>query len=280
MPHAADAKKIVNPSTIVSYSETGSKHYEDPMNKNFLYGEITVRFIEQVPLRDQDKVILDIGCGTGFIFDELYHAFHERGIKGIGIEPAEGMLAQAKEKYAGDELYSFSDGSFEALPLDDRAVDHIVSTLALHWVKALKVAADEMRRVLKDDGSLDILMIAKDDGAHFKKAIVNALRKHLTFRQIMATATLVQRARPDQVIEAFSVFHDGFEVNVQEFRDIVYGSFDDHMKWWTARSSPVIADVEDKDRFMVDLREELEKIADDKGIPFDTAYYYITARSK
>ena len=52
------------------------------------------------------------------------------------------------------------------------------------------------------------------------------------------------------------------------------------MKWWKARSSPVIAEVEDKDRFMVDLREELEKIGTDKGIPFDTAYYWITAKAR
>ena len=33
-------------------------------------------------------------------------------------------------------------------------------------------------------------MIAKDDGARFKRAIVAALRKHLSFSQIMTTAAL------------------------------------------------------------------------------------------
>ena len=42
----------------------------------------------------------------------------------------------------------------------------------------------------------------------------------------------------------------------------------------------LVAEIEDKDRFMDDLREELEKIRSDKGIPFDTAYLWITARSK
>ena len=35
-------------NTISSYSERGSSAYEDPMNKNFLYGSITVEFIKQV----------------------------------------------------------------------------------------------------------------------------------------------------------------------------------------------------------------------------------------
>ena len=82
------------------------------------------------------------------------------------------------------------------------------------------------------------------------------MKKYLSFRQIMTTAILVQRARPDQVVAAFSAFEDGFEVRVEEFRDIVYGTFDEHIKWWTARSTPVIAEVEDKEQFMDDLRKE------------------------
>ena len=73
------------------------------------------------------------------------------------------------------------------------------------------------------------------------------------------------------------VFH-GFEIYVQEFKDVVYGSFDEHMKWWKARSSPVIAEVQDKARFMVDLQEELEKSETEKGIPFDLAYLWISVR--
>ena len=36
----------VNVSTVSSYSERGARAYEDPMNKNFLYGAITVRFLQ------------------------------------------------------------------------------------------------------------------------------------------------------------------------------------------------------------------------------------------
>ena len=246
-------KIAANKSLVTSYSDRGSKAYEDPMNKDFLYGEITVRFIAGIPIRDNDQTILDIGCGTGFVFDELHEVFEVGSIQGIGVEPAQGMLELATRKHQDNANFQFHLGSFEDLPVADKSVDHIVSTLALHWVKSLAVAADEMRRVLKTDGAVDILMIAKDDGANFKKAIVEALKKYLSFRQIMTTAILVQRARPDQVVAAFE---DGFEVRVEEFRDIVYGTFDEHIKWWTARSTPVIAEVEDKEQFMDDLRKE------------------------
>ena len=267
-------------STVRSYSESGAKAYEDPMNKNFLYGDITRRFLKQIAFEADDKVILDVGCGTGFAFDELSREFQSRGMQGIGIEPAAGMLEIARRKYPNDSPFTVFEGSFEHIPLDNRSVDKIISTLALHWVKSLEVAAKEMRRVLKNTGSLDILMIAKADGAQFKKAIVAAQRKHLTFAQIMTTATLVQRVTPTECHAAFHAIHGDFDVRVEMFTDVVYGSFDDHMKWWTARSTPVIAEIEDKGRFMDDLREELEKIGSDKGIPFDTAYLWITGRSK
>ncbi|MDP6786671.1 MAG: class I SAM-dependent methyltransferase [Rhodospirillales bacterium] len=267
-------------STVQSYSERGSKAYEDPMNKEFLYGEITRRFLHQVEFQPNDKVILDIGCGTGFVFDELGDQFLSRDMRGIGVEPAAGMLEIARRKYGGDGPFTVHEGSFENIPLENRSVDKIISTLALHWVKSLEAAAREMRRVLKNTGSLDIFMIAKDDGAQFKKAIVAAQRKHLTFAQIMTTATLVQRVTPKECHAAFHPFHDDFDLRVEMFTDVVYGTFDDHMKWWKARSTPVIAEIKDKDRFMVDLREELEKTGTDKGIPFDTAYLWITGRSK
>ncbi len=280
MSEIKPAEIFMNENTVPSYSEQGANEYEDPMNKNFLYGDITVNFLKNIKFRPNDKTVLDIGCGTGFGFDELYDEFKNRNMKGIGVEPADGMLEIAINKYKGNEMFAFHEGSFENIPLENNSTDRIISTLALHWVKSLEVAAAEMRRVLKDDGRVDILMIAKDDGANFKKAIVNALKNHLTFAQIMKTATLVQRVTAEQAEKAFSAFHPDFKIKATEYRDIVHGSFDDHMKWWKARSSPVIAEVENKDQFMADLREELEKIATADGIPFDTAYLWISVKGK
>jgi len=144
----------------------------------------------------------------------------------------------------------------------------------------LRVATNELHRVLRPGGSIDILMIARDDGAEFKKQIVETQKKHLSFAQIMRTATLVQRVDEKQFIEAFDAFHDAYDIDVDLRRDVVYGSFDDHMKWWKARSSPVIAEVEDKDRFMEDLRVEMSKIDTEEGIPFDTAYLCVKITGK
>ena len=43
-------------------------------------------------------------------------------------------------------------------------MDKVISTLALHWVPSLDDSIKELKRILKINGSIDILMIDKDDG--------------------------------------------------------------------------------------------------------------------
>ena len=56
--------------------------------------------------------------------------------------------------------------------MEDNTVDKIVSTLAPALVKSLSQLPRRCVGLSKDTGSLDISMIARDDGAEFKKAIV------------------------------------------------------------------------------------------------------------
>ena len=270
----------INEKTVASYSKLGAGNYEDPMNKNFLYGDITMQFIHRIQFEPTVETLLDMGCGTGFVFDELHAFLKERNMTCIGVDPAAGMLDLAHRKYEDDADFSFFEGSFEDISLDDRSADKIVTTLALHWVKDLRAAAEELHRVLKPGRSIDILMIARDDGAEFKKRIVEVQKKHLSFAQIMRTATLVQRVNEPEFVTAFEPFHESYDIDVELRRDVVFGSFDDHMKWWKARSTPVIAEVEDKEKFMEDLRDEFEIFNSPKGIPFDTAYLCVKITGK
>ncbi len=275
-----ESQNTSNETTVSSYSKSNSREYEDPMNKNFLYGEITSKFLQKIKFREQDKFLLDIGCGTGFVFDELYSSLASKQISALGIEPAVGMLDIAKNKYKDKSIISFEEGSFENIPRPDSSVDRIISTLALHWVKNLDLAIKEMKRVLKESGEIDILMIAKDDGDKFRKGIVEAMRKHMTFSQIMESATLAQRVSAVQAKDAFSVHFNSYEIVVEKQTDIIYGTFEEHMKWWKARSAQIISKVKNKDQFLEDLREEFKKMTIDKGIPFDNAYLEIKVRPK
>ena len=50
------------------------------------------------------------------------------------------------------------------------------------------------------------------------------------------------------------------------------------MKWWKSRSEQIISEIDDKDAFLIDLKEELEKIKTEKGIPFDLSLLYINLK--
>ena len=162
-------------ATVSNYSSRNATHYDDPMNKNFVYGEMTVNFVNQLEFEDKDQVILDIGCGTGFAYDILYEKIKDYKKNFIGVEPAKGMLDLAIDKFKSNSNFSFHEGTFAKIPLEDNSVDKIISTLALHWVPSLDDSIKEMKRVLKPNGSMDIMMTAKDDGEGFKKPIIKAM---------------------------------------------------------------------------------------------------------
>ena len=93
-----DNKKYLKKITVSNYSSRNSSFYDDPMNKNFVYGEITIDFVNKIQLNKTDKIIADIGCGTGFAFDIIYDKLTAHKTKCIGIEPAKGMIELAKNK--------------------------------------------------------------------------------------------------------------------------------------------------------------------------------------
>ena len=73
----------------------------------------------------------------------------------IGIDPSPQLLAMAERKRDG---YSFDvqliEGSAEALPLDSRSIDTVVTTWTLRTVPSAPQVLAEARRVLKPGGKL------------------------------------------------------------------------------------------------------------------------------
>ncbi len=274
--------KTIRQETVENYSKRNSDHYDDPTNKNFLYGKKTEEFVKSIVFNNKEKTVLDIGCGTGFVFDILGEKIKDDKIKFIGVEPAEGMLEIAKKKYTDYKNVEFKTGTFSEIPYNDESVDKITSTLALHWVPSIKSSLKEVKRVLKPGGSVDIMLTEKDDGDSFKNPIIAAMKKHLNFKQIMNAATLSQRLSKNHMKEKLLEFFDenDYQIDVKNVKQQIFGNFDDHMKWWKSRSEQIISEIGNKDSFLVDLKVELEKIKTEKGIPFDLSLLYINVKKK
>ncbi|MBI3004587.1 MAG: methyltransferase domain-containing protein [Ignavibacteriales bacterium] len=100
--------------------------------------------------------ILDLGCGTGGVTIPAKQRAGPEG-KAVGIDPAPGMIAMAKQKAKSKGLdIDFRVGVIEALPFPDASFDAVTASLMMHHLpKRLRAqGAAEIYRVLKPTGRL------------------------------------------------------------------------------------------------------------------------------
>ena len=110
----------------------------------------------------KDKVVADLGCGTGFVSLALSN---EASIV-FSVDNSSNMLKQLKRN-ASDKDYKnlyLIKSSLDNLSLFDDSVDVIFINMALHHIKDAKKAISEMHRVLKKDGIVVISDVMEHDG--------------------------------------------------------------------------------------------------------------------
>ena len=93
------------------------------------------------------KRILDIGCGTGAMLRRTATLFPDAEF--FGIDPAPGMVDEARRRTAEDLPVTFVQGVAEELPYDDDHFDLVVSTLCFHHWHSRTDGLSEVRRVLR-----------------------------------------------------------------------------------------------------------------------------------
>jgi arsenite methyltransferase len=107
-------------------------------------------------LRPGERVV-DVGCGAGI--DSLVAA-KKVAPDGwvIGVDMTPSMLEKARRAAEGAGLKSveFREGYTEALPVDDSWADVVISNGVLNLMPDKDAALEEMSRVLKPRGRLQI----------------------------------------------------------------------------------------------------------------------------
>src|SRR5215469_4046261 len=93
--------------------------------------------------------ILDVGCGSG----PLFEALRDRGAIVTGFDKSTGMLELARRRLGdGADLQVADLGS--PLPFPDGAFDDVIACLVLHYLEDWTQPLAELRRVLKPGGRL------------------------------------------------------------------------------------------------------------------------------
>jgi ubiquinone/menaquinone biosynthesis C-methylase UbiE len=97
----------------------------------------------------KNKIVADIGCGTGRHWKKLSDKSPK---KIIGFDVSEGMLKMLKQKFPVAETYLLIND--ELKQLGNESCDIIISTLTIAHIKNVEAAVSEWNRVLKPGGCI------------------------------------------------------------------------------------------------------------------------------
>ena len=123
--------------------------------------------------------VLEVGVGAGQNLP-LYGA-RVSGV--IALEPAPKLVAMARRRARGATVpVTFLEASSEAIPVEDRSVDTVVTTWTLCTIPDAALALREMRRVLRPGGRLLFVEhgLAPDAAVRWCQTTLTPLWSHFT----------------------------------------------------------------------------------------------------
>jgi len=125
---------------------------------------------EKKEIANKSLSMIDVGCGSGKIFDGLESAINLY----IGIDPSDKMLSYVKKK----ENQQFIRGVGENLPLKDEIADIVLLKSVLDQCYSPSEVILESRRVLIDGGWIIISLSNRNSYYSIFRKIYNRIRGH------------------------------------------------------------------------------------------------------
>lgn len=92
--------------------------------------------------------LLDVGCGTGRLLEQLVNRFPPLQLTGLDLAP--GMLERARERLP--DSVQLLQGDAEQLPFSDGSFDLVLSSSTFQWLNDLTGCFCEVKRVLAKGG--------------------------------------------------------------------------------------------------------------------------------
>lgn len=150
-------KQVSSPNEIKMFFEESAQDYHEQHGHPDKLLHYRIEQVLNTVQIGQDDTVLDIGCGNG------HHLFAlANKIKmGIGIDFSEKMIQIAREKLAQtnlqDKLHFQVDDSQKLTSIQDCSIDVVMCIGAFEHMQDKKRVAQQMFRVLKENGRLVVL---------------------------------------------------------------------------------------------------------------------------
>jgi ubiquinone/menaquinone biosynthesis C-methylase UbiE len=265
-------------SVVQSYSDAASR-YDSRPDRPSCWEPVTQHALSSIKLKNQHKLVADVGCGTGRILRELAANSGER-VQFVGVEPAEKMRAVTAEALKGFGSVRVVNGRFEDLPLETATVDYVLSVLAFHWTTNVEQSVDELARVLKPEGEMDLFFTGRNTGQEFTQKTTPIFLKYMGPVLLLQSASLRNHLTRETAQEAFGRRFPAHRLTVEESLETYYDDLEGHWSWWVSRAAGHFTKIPPDKRRHCDeeIRQAIQSLEGEKGIPYTVHLLHVRVR--
>jgi len=266
----------VNP-VAETYSRLAGQ-YDDDGNVNSCWGRATEQALGSIRLKENYKRVADIGCGTGKAL--LYLASRsETSVEFIGLDPAANMRTRAMERTRDHSNVSILEGSFEQMPIDSESVDYLYSILAFHWTTDVGQSVDEIVRVLKPGGEMDLTFIGRHNGREFIRGTTPVFLKFMGPALLLESANMRKQLSKDEALEFFGNRFYPCQLTIEESYETYYDTLEGHWAWWLRIEAHFLKiPSHRKEKCDQEVKKVISSLKTDKGIPYTIHLLHVRLR--
>jgi ubiquinone/menaquinone biosynthesis C-methylase UbiE len=265
----------VNP-VVETYSKLADV-YDDPANLDSCWGHVAGHSLSLISVRDTHRTVVDVGCGTGRELMKLASS-HPR-VQFVGVEPAANMRNLAAHRAVGNPNVRILEGRFESLPLETHSVDYLYSILAFHWTTDLQKSVDELARVLRSTGEMDLTFIGRHNGREFIRKTTPVFLKYMTLANMVGAVSLRKQLPLDEATVLFQRAFGSAGLTVSESYHTYEDTLEGHMAWWVRIEGQFVNIPPDK-RAECDeaVRTAIATLQTPAGIPYTVHLLHVRLR--
>ena len=115
------------------YDQLSSKYSELIVKCVPRYPELIYNMFQYIPEKFSPKRILDLGCGTGNLTDQIFKKYPEAEIDALDI--SEEILNESRRRFNHTPNIRYIQADFKSLHLPPGSYDLVMSSIAIHHIE-------------------------------------------------------------------------------------------------------------------------------------------------